>query len=195
MAARNEFTVEDVKVWDIFVRVCHWTLVAAFFLAYLTGDDAETVHLLAGYLIGILVVMRLLWGIVGPRHARFASFVYRPRTVIAYGKDLLKFDGRRYLGHSPAGGAMVVILLIMLALIVTSGFVTLALREGEGPLAAYMAQNRSLGGVWEDIHEVLANITLWLVVIHTAGVLLASFVHGENLIKSMWTGRKRVHLD
>jgi cytochrome b len=177
------------------VRVFHWTLVTVFFVAYLSEDDLLSLHVVAGYVVGGLVLARLIWGVVGPRYARFTSFVYAPRKILHELRALLTFSGKRYIGHSPAGGAMVLALLVMLLLLVGSGLVTLALREGAGPLAGWIAPNRSLGRVAGGVHEFLANSTLVLVVIHIGGVLFASFVHGENLVKSMWTGRKPAHTE
>ncbi len=186
---------DDVVVWDPFVRVFHWALVIGFFAAYLTEDDFMSLHLVAGYTVGALVLARLVWGVLGTRHARFSSFVYKPNKVVRYARDLLKLGGRRYIGHSPAGGAMVVILLVMLILIVGSGVVALALREGAGPLAGWIARDRALGRMASGTHEFFANLTLILVALHVCGVLVASFVHGENLVKAMWTGRKSAHID
>lgn len=185
----------EVAVWDPFVRVFHWTLAAGFFAAYLSGDDLQTLHVIAGYCVGTLVLARLVWGIIGTRYARFSSFVFAPDRILSYGRSLVGFGGKRYLGHSPAGGAMVLALLIMLVLIVSSGLVTLALEDGAGPLSAWIAPNRSLGHTAKGVHEFFANVTLGLVVLHICGVLLASFVHRENLIKAMWTGRKPAHTE
>jgi cytochrome b len=162
-------------IWDPLVRVFHWSLVIAYTVAWLTGDDWLGPHEFAGYVIGGLVTLRVAWGLVGPQHARFSDFVYPPREVIAYLGDVARFRARRYLGHNPAGGAMVVALLITLLLAVISGI--LALDEWAGEL-------------FEEVHEVLANLTLLLVFAHVAGVLLASFQHHENLVRSMVTGRK-----
>lgn len=181
----------EVKVWDLFVRVFHWTLVAGFVIAYASGDDFMTVHVWAGYLVGALVILRIIWGVVGTRHARFSSFLYRPRTVLHYARDLLRLGGQRYLGHSPAGGAMVIALLVMILLIVTTGLIALGMLDSAGPLAGYLAANRPVGRIFKEVHEVLSNLTLALVLIHICGVLWASFVHGENLIRAMWNGRKR----
>ena len=94
-----------VRVWDPLVRIGHWLLAVGFVVAYLTEDDFETLHVWAGYLVGAIVVVRVIWGFVGPRHARFADFAYTPRLVFSYLMALLRGGSKRYLGHSPAGGA------------------------------------------------------------------------------------------
>jgi cytochrome b len=182
---------QQVKVWDPLVRVFHWTLVTAFFVAYFTEDDLLDLHVYAGYLIGGLLVFRLVWGFVGSRHARFTDFVKRPSTVWAYLKSLVGQHPRRYLGHNPAGGAMVIALLVSLLITTLSGVAIYGVGESAGPLAA------SLSGVsdfWADVleetHEFFANFTLGLVFFHVLGVLLASLQHRENLVKSMVNGFK-----
>ena len=157
-----------------------------------------TYYATAGFFLGMvaaLVSLRIVWGFVGTRYARFSSFVYRPRQVIQYGRDLLRLGGRRYIGHSPAGGAMVIALLVMILLIVATGLLALAVLENAGPLAGYVATSRSVGRFWKGVHELLANLTLGLVLLHICGVLWASFVHGENLIRAMWNGRKKAQID
>ena len=84
-----------VRVWDPLVRWFHWTLVLAFFVAYLTGDDLLTLHVWAGYLVGGIIVLRIVWGIVGTKHARFTDFVFAPLTVWRYLLDLLRFRAKR----------------------------------------------------------------------------------------------------
>jgi cytochrome b len=176
-------------VWDLLVRVAHWTIVAGFFIAYFTEEGALTFHVWAGYAVGVVVLLRIVWGFVGPKHARFSDFLYRPSKVVAYLRDLLAFRGQRYLGHSPAGGAMVLILLVGLMATVGSGLVLYAIEEHAGPLAGIVTAGSE--ALWEEVHEVAANLTLVLVCFHVAGVLLASFVHRENLARAMVTGRKR----
>jgi cytochrome b len=125
----------QVKVWDIFVRVFHWTVAVGFFVAYVT-EEPLALHVWAGYVVGGLVVLRVLWGVVGPPHARFTDFLYGPATVVAYLRDLISFRAKRYVGHSPAGGAMAAALMIGLAVTVWSGLEVYAAEENAGPLAS-----------------------------------------------------------
>ena len=198
---------KQVRVWDVFVRVAHWALVAGFFVAYFTEDELLPVHVWAGYVVGAIVVLRVVWGFIGPEFARFSSFIYSPAEVVRYLGGLLRRSAVRYLGHSPAGGAMVIVLLISLAGTVWSGLTVYAYDQGAGPLAGVLVSGPTGSGqvvgqenanafeareeYWEEIHEFFANLTLVLVILHIAGVLLASFVHRENLPRSMVTGYKR----
>lgn len=168
----------EVRVWDPFVRLFHWSLVALFTLAFLTGDEIEWLHLWAGYAIAGLVAARIVWGFIGPRYARFADFVKGPRTVMTVLKLSVHLEAPRYLGHNPAGGAMILALLAMLAGLSFTGFLMTT--------DAYWGSK-----ALEEVHEALAYITLGLVGLHVLGVIVASIEHGENLVKSMITGRKR----
>jgi len=201
-------TSSEIQVWDPFIRIAHWTIALAFFIAYLT-EDATTVHVWTGYVVGVLVLARVAWGFVGPRHARFADFVTGPITAARYLRDLMLARAKRYIGHSPAGGVMVIALLVFLAATVATGLVRYA-EDGAGPLAPFYAQTSPITGTqtFEEgekqgqehrsrsalggAHEVIADITLGLIVFHILGVLLASFVHRENLTRAMITGRKRL---
>lgn len=183
---------KQVRVWDAFVRIAHWALVAGFFVAYFTEDDLLAVHVWAGYLVGAIVVARVVWGFVGPQHARFSDFLYSPTKVLGYLGGLFRRTAARYLGHSPAGGAMVLVLLISLAATVWSGLTVYAYDQGAGPLAGILAGGtQAQEEYWEELHEFFANLALALVVLHIAGVLLASFVHRENLPWAMVSGSKR----
>ncbi|PDT89067.1 cytochrome B [Bradyrhizobium sp. Y36] len=168
----------SVKVWDRFVRVFHWSLAGLFLLAFATSDEIKNVHIAAGYTIAGLLALRIVWGLVGPRHARFSDFVRSPRAVLAYMRDVARLRAPRYLGHNPAGGAMVVALIVMLIGTCTTGYM--------------MTTDSFWGAKWvEEVHEAFANLTIGLVVVHVLGVLVASFEHSENLVKAMITGRKR----
>lgn len=180
-----------VKVWDPFVRVFHWTLVGSFFLAWLTEDDLLGLHVWAGYTVLGLIVLRILWGFIGTRHARFSDFVFSPGTVRRYLKDVLWFRARRYLGHNPAGGAMILALLFSLLLTGLTGVALLGAAENAGPLAGWLGAHPGLEEPLEEVHEFFANLTLGLVVLHVAGVVWESLVHRENLVRAMIDGYKR----
>ena len=176
-------------MWDPFVRVFHWTLVIAFTIAYLTEEDLLTVHVWAGYVVGVLVAARVVWGFVGPEHARFSDFIYAPSTTLRYLRDLLLFKAERHLGHSPGGGAMVIALLVLLAATVITGLVVYGGDQQAGPLAGIVSE--ATGEAWEEVHEVIANVTLAFVFAHIAAVIFASFAFRENLPRAMITGYKR----
>ena len=167
-----------VRVWDPFVRIFHWSLVGLFAFAWATGDEWGKAHELAGYVIAGLVALRVIWGFVGPAHARFSDFIRSPVVTIRFLADTMRMKARRYIGHNPAGGMMVLALLAMIAVIATTGYM--------------MTTNAYWGVEWvEEVHEGAVNITLGLVVLHVAGVIFAGIEHKENLVKAMITGWKR----
>jgi len=191
-SAAAETDNRRVRVWDPLVRIFHWSLVAAFATAFIVEDDLLGVHVWAGYLVLILIGVRLVWGVIGTRHARFTDFVRGPRQVLGYIRDALHFHAPRYLGHNPAGGAMVVALLLLVGLTGLTGMALYGAQELSGPLAPLMAgAGGEMGEVLEETHEVLANLTLGFIVLHVAGVLFSSLAHRENLIGAMINGRKR----
>lgn len=167
-----------VTVWDPFVRLFHWTLAGGLVIAWLSADEWDALHEWTGYLIAGLLAARLVWGLIGSRQARFAHFVRSPAAVRAYLRDMLKGRERRYLGHNPAGAAMILVLIAVIAATAATGWM--------GTL------DRFAHAEWvEDVHEILANLILILVPLHVAGVLLASLRHRENLVRAMIVGRKR----
>jgi len=196
--------MREVKVWDVAVRVGHWSLVALFTVAYLTGEiEVETLHAWAGYAILAIVLFRILWGFVGTKHARFSDFVVGWQATMAYARSLLSLRPKHYLGHNPLGGWMIVALLVTLLVVCWSGLELYAV-EGKGPLAqatlSPVSAARANGDEgkkgkhesgWEDVHEALANFCLLLVFLHVGGALGASLIHRENLVRAMVTGNKR----
>ncbi len=201
----NAPNTTEVTVWDPLVRLFHWTLVAAFCTAYFTqgepfealqdrmdGEWLQIVHVWAGYTIAGLLLFRLIWGFAGPRHARFGDFVRGPGVVFAYVKEVLTLRAPRHLGHNPAGGAMIVILLSSLTVTVVAGLALYGADKGLGPLAGWLADiGDSTVDAIEETHEFFANFTLLLVAGHLIGVVWESLLHRENLARAMITGRKR----
>lgn len=195
----------EVTVWDRWVRLFHWTLVVAFTLAYfiqegpfealledMDGAWLQRIHVWSGYVIVGLLIFRLIWGFTGSLYARFSNFVYRPREIFTYTQQVLMLRAPRHLGHNPAGGAMIILLLLSLTITVVAGLVLYGADKGLGPLAGLlMNSSDGLIEAAQDVHEFFANFTLILVVGHLTGVIWESLLHRENLTHAMLTGRKR----
>lgn len=168
----------EVRVWDPLVRIFHWSLVGLFIFAFATGDEWDKPHEIAGYIIAGLVALRIIWGFVGSRHARFSDFVRGPGEVIRFLRDTIRLKAPRHLGHNPAGGIMVIALLLAIAVVCATGYM--------------MTTDALWGTEWvEEVHEVAVYGTLGLVILHVLGVIVASSEHSENLVLAMFTGRKR----
>lgn len=215
---------ETVQVWDILVRIFHWSLVVSFIVAYFTSEEENAWHIYAGYTVLGLIVFRMLWGFVGSRHARFSDFIYSPAKVVQYVKSIRTGNPEHYLGHNPAGGWMVMAMLVTLLVVTVSGLKLYAVEEGKGPLAmnatvlnvinvahaeddddrnekaeteneaenANEKEGEDEGeDFWEEIHEVSTNLMLLLIGLHLVGVVMSSRVHGENLVKAMFSGKKQ----
>ncbi len=205
--------MEQVYVWDRFVRFFHWTLVVLFCTSYLSGDEVEWLHVYSGYGIALLILARTLWGFIGSTHARFRDFLYSPLSAVEYLKSVANGNPRHYLGHNPAGAMMVFALLAGLFLTTLSGMKLYAVEEGKGPLAqeinvqlvndAYAdsddeyddddhhdREDEEAEEFWEEVHEFSVNFMLLLVVIHILGVIVSSRAHEESLVKAMVTGYK-----
>lgn len=126
---------KPVHVWSPLIRIGHWTLVISFFTAYFTEDDFMNLHVWAGYIVGMYLLMRILWGFVGGKYVRFRSFIYSPAKIIGYLKNLITLKPQHYIGHNPAGGAMVIALLVSLIGTTLTGMKLYAVEENKGPFA------------------------------------------------------------
>lgn len=177
-ASHDEPTGGRTRVWDPWVRLFHWSLVAAFFVAYFTGDSVGAIHEWAGHIALGLVAFRLLWGFVGSKHARFTDFVPGPLPLFDYGKKLLRGREPRYIGHNPAAAVMILVLLAAIIVISVSGWL-LTTDWGWGSETI------------EQVHEWAVDITLIAITLHVLAAVYESFKHRENLIRAMFTGFKR----
>jgi cytochrome b len=165
-------------VWDAAVRILHWTLVLSVATAWLTRHSPGRWHEWIGYAALAVVAARIAWGFIGSRHARFADFIRSAPATAAYTRDVLAARERRFVGHNPLGGWMVLALLAMVVLVGFTGWL--------------YTTDRFWGVDWvEETHETLSNILFTLVALHIAGVVFTSIRHRENLVASMLHGRKR----
>lgn len=169
---------QRILVWDLPTRVFHWLLAASFLGAFLTAESERyrDIHVVLGYTVLGLVAFRFVWGLVGTRYARFASFPVAPRRVLGYLKSLLTPAPQHHVGHNPAGSLAIYAIL------------ALALLAGASGYAAY---NEIGGETLAELHEGAANAMLGLVLVHIAAVIVSSLLHRENLVAAMLNGYKR----
>jgi len=167
--------MKSILVWDIPTRLFHWLFALSFVVAYVTAeaDGWAAVHVFSGLLMLGLIACRVIWGLAGSRYARFSSFLYSPVAGFRYLLDTLRGKAERHVGHNPAGSWAIYLLLLLGIGISVSGLALL-----------------TAGEQFEDVHEVLANGALAVVVVHIVGVIAASFLHRENLPRAMVTGFK-----
>jgi len=171
--------LQRILVWDLPTRVFHWSFALSFAGAYLTAESERyrDIHLALGYVFLGMLVFRLVWGLVGTAYVRFRAFWFKPAEIVAYLRALLSPQPQHYVGHNPAGGVAIFLLLALGLLISVSG----------------------LGLYWEigdedwfeELHEIAANVMLLVVGVHIAGVLVSSVLHKENLVRAMFNGYKQ----
>lgn len=184
--------IEEIKVWDLPVRLFHWTLVLGFATAFVSGEvDASEVHVWIGYALCVLLAGRVYWGFKGNEYARFRSFIFPVSETLDYVRSMRMGHPKHYFGHNPAGALMVFALLGLVTLIIATGLVTLSVIDFEGPLL-FLAN--SVGDetsyAFRRFHHSLPVIGLIFILLHILGVIAGSIQHKENLVKAMITGKK-----
>jgi cytochrome b len=182
---------KEIQVWDPLIRIFHWMLVACFMAAYILEDEFIHLHLLTGSIVLGLVAFRLIWGVAGTRHARFADFAPSLSSVKEHLRSLARLSPSHHTGHTPAGGVMIYLLLAGLLLLTASGVALYGLEEGGGPLTFIMNGAPYEAGILiKDAHGLIADAIAFLVLFHVAGVLIESRLQRQNLVTAMITGRK-----
>lgn len=171
--------MQRVPVWDLFVRITHWS-VAAFVLGELTVIDADwAIHRSVGYAVLVLVACRLVWGLIGPRYARFSAFPPSVRSAFAHLAGIVRGRRELHLSHNPLGALMVYNLWASLIAVCITGI---------------LMTTRTFWGVdWvEESHEIIANWVLVSVGLHVAGVAFEGWYSKVNLVRAMITGKKEI---
>ncbi|MDQ7069202.1 MAG: cytochrome b/b6 domain-containing protein [Rhodobacterales bacterium] len=169
--------MKRIKVWDPLVRIFHWSLVVGFAANIFLIDDDSDLHQWVGYAIVALIGLRIIWGIVGARHARFSDFPLDPNAAITQLSEIATGRKRIHLGHTPLGAMMIYNLLGTIILIGVSGYL--------------MTTNMFWGAEWvEELHEFFVGWAQVSIVLHVAAVIWESRRTGVNLPRAMVTGYK-----
>ena len=179
-----------VRVWDIPTRLFHWSLVAAYAGVFFTSKNERFLeyHTIAGYVALGLVAFRVLWGFTGNRYSRFRDFVKGYTEVGSFLKKAIRLGFPRYIGHNPAVGWVVVFMLVLTAVIVSTGIVTYGGEENRGVLAGVFSFGAANAA--RNVHILLADVAIAAIVTHICAALFHDFVMKENIILSMITGTK-----
>ena len=169
---------QSILVWDMPVRVFHWLLVICFAGAWLSSESERLamIHYAFGYTACLLVLIRLLWGVIGTRYARFSQFLKSPRAVIGHFMAMLRGHTHHDIGHNPAGGLVMFALMLLILLIGLTG---------------YLSVKEILGNFVSETHEVVASLVLGLVIVHIIAAIGMSVIERQNLVRSMVTGKKQ----
>lgn len=174
--------IRSVPVWDPLVRIVHWTVALGIVVNGFFTDAESTLHEQIGYAVLALVILRLIWGMVGSRSARFSAFPPNPMAAMRHARTLLVRRRETHLSHNPLGALMAYNIWGTLLVIAATGYM--------------MGTVRYFGVDWvEEVHEVAFNWLLMSVVLHVAGVLLESKLSGIPLVRAMLDGKKRVSND
>ncbi|GAB4176040.1 MAG: cytochrome b/b6 domain-containing protein [Rhodocyclaceae bacterium] len=190
MTSESRAERSRIKVWDAPTRLFHWSFAAAFAAAWASGesDRWRDVHVFAGYLILGLLAFRLVWGVAGSRHARFASFAFSWREARDYALQAIARRAPRFIGHNPAGAWAIFAMLALAALVSLSGILVLGGEEQQGLLTGW--GRIATGAMLKELHDGTAKLWLLLIGLHLAGVAWESHAHRENLARSMLSGYK-----
>jgi cytochrome b len=186
----------ETMVWDLPTRIFHWMLVVLvgvdLFLISPRGGLHTLAHFIAGYAIAGLILFRLAWGFAGSPRSRFADFLYGWPVVKRYTGRLFRLDPPHSIGHNPLGGWMIVVLIVTVTGMIVTGLFA-AGRSAAGPLAGMIPL--AIATLARSLHKLLSNFLIALIMAHLAGVAADWYLTGDNLVKAMLTGRKRLAPD
>ena len=181
----------SLEVWDLSLRLFHWLLASAFFVAWWSEGRDLRLHMIAGSIIAGLLLYRFIWGFWGDRYARFSGFRPSRASVVRHLRSLLRLQPGDHVGHTPVGSLMIFALLGCLLLVALTGMALSGLQMGVGLFSAIHA-DFSTELLIQDLHRWCLNLLLMLVGIHLAGVAAESLLQRRNLVAAMITGKKTI---
>ncbi len=196
--AKKSGMLLPMRVWDGATRLFHWSIVLLMIVSYVSISLADgpranlcmRIHFASGETMLALLLFRLIWGVIGSDTSRFARFVRSPLAAFHHLRDIGKREPDTEIGHNAAGGWMVLVLLLVLLAQVGTGLFANDDGINEGPLAKFAAKSTSdlLSG-W---HGLIFNVLAGLVVLHVIAVIAYAVVKGQNLVRPMFTGKKKL---
>ena len=190
--SKTKSVMPTVPVWDVFVRIFHWALVGSVGTALATGlfllPSALELHIASAIVAAVLVFLRIVWGFTGTGYARFRSFVFSPAAIAAHSLSLMKGTSKRFIGHNPLGGTMILALIAVIAVLTVTGTLVLGGMFKTGPLA--FGIDYSFGNQALELHEVLAYLLSALIAAHVGGVIFETLHNKDPLVPAMFSGRK-----
>ncbi|HAE90055.1 MAG TPA: cytochrome B [Idiomarina sp.] len=167
-----------MQIWDIGIRLFHWSIALAFVLNYFLLEPGETAHQIAGYYAFAWLIFRVVWGFLGPQRARFSDFFPTPSRIKTHITQLKQRQLPRDAGHNPLGGVVILLMMVLLAYQATTGFM---LEEVDAFYGSSML---------EDLHELGAHTLFALVCLHIIAVIFVQWWGRIQLIRPMITGRR-----
>ncbi|PZW44837.1 cytochrome b [Humitalea rosea] len=180
-----------IRVWDPWVRLVHWSLVGLVALSWWTAETGRmALHITSGLIILALVVFRILWGLVGSENARFAHFLRSPKLALAHLRAWREREPDHETTHNAAGGWMVIAILGLLLIQAVTGLFSKDEVLARGPLARRVSDGVS--DLLSDVHGATFNLVLAVVALHVVAVVAYRVLKGQDLVRPMITGIKRL---
>lgn len=180
----------DVRtyIWGLPTRAFHWLLVISLTGAYIAEEANLTVHVAFGYMAGILIIFRLIWGLTGPVYARFADFPIGIKSITGYLTGIRR-NGNKYAGHNPLASLVMLAIMVNVLLVIFTGMMTLGQEGGQGLFKTAATQS---GIEFKEVHEFWVQVLIALVVAHLAGLIADTVLHpGTGTWLSMFSGYKK----
>lgn len=180
-------------VWGLPTRIFHFCLVLFIIISWMSADDDYLqIHSAFGYAIGVLIIYRFVWGIIGPKYSHFRDFNFSIKKAIDFSNNIL-FNEKKYLGHNPAASIVLFYMLVIILITVLSGVLTLGEQEEKGVFSSLHSTFFKDFELLEALHELFANFMLAFIFIHLMGILIDRLLHKEDeTVKSILTGYKKI---
>lgn len=185
--------MEKSYIWTLATRVFHWLLALFILLSFITSDidDFLNYHVIVGYAVLILIFYRIVWGIIGPKFSQFKDFPLSKKNVKEFLSNMFNSE-QKYVGHNPMASYVMISMFLIIFLIILTGAIAFGIEEGKGIFSSFKTGILGKNELFEDIHEILSNLLIVLIVAHLSGVLFDKIFHKKHeTLKSIFSGYKK----